>query len=172
MYDVYVLSCEDVAPDYARFVRLRASLKKGRNVMNNHRPVRWMVSFWHPEGDSKDEPDFPKVEQWHQDKPTARAEAARVLIELRESRGDDRDWVAAGHPDPLAVGAGRHVGGQWTLRYGDLKKGDASSRLTVEERLKGAKSAAGSWKGLIDGEELKRTLHEARHAGSRVGPVQ
>ncbi len=172
MYDVYVLSCEDVAPDYARFVRLRASLKKGRNVMNNHRPVRWMVSFWHPEGDSKDEPDFPKVEQWHQDKPTARAEAARVLIELRESRGDDRDWVAAGHPDPLAVGAGRHVGGQWTLRYGDLKKGDASSRLTVEERLKGAKSAAGSWKGLIDGEELKRTLHEARHSGSRVGPVQ
>ena len=172
MYDVYVLSCEDVAPDYARFVRLRASLKKGRNVMNNHRPVRWMVSFWHPEGDSKDEPDFPKVEQWHQDKPTARAEAARVLIELRESRGDDRDWVAAGHPDPLAVGAGRHVGGQWTLRYGDLKKGDASSRLTVEERLKGAKSAAGSWKGLIDGEELKRTLHEARHSGSRVGPIQ
>ncbi len=172
MYDVYVLSCEDVAPDYARFVRLRASLKKGRNVMNNHRPVRWMVSFWHPEGDSKDEPDFPKVEQWHQDKPTARAEAARVLIELRESRGDDRDWVAAGHPDPLAVGAGRHVGGQWTLRYGDLKKGDASSRLTVEERLKGAKSAAGSWKGLIDGEELKRTLHDARHSGSRVGPVQ
>ena len=140
--------------------------------MNNHRPVRWMVSFWHPEGDSRDEPDFPKIEHWHQDKPTARAEAARVLIELREGRGDDRDWVAAGHPDPLEVGAGRHVGGQWILSYEDLKRGDAGSRLTAGERLKGTKSAAGSWKGLIDGEELKKTLHEARHSGSRVGPVQ
>ncbi len=131
-----------------------------------------MVSFWHPDGDSKEEPDFPKVKHWHSDKQTARVEAARVLIELRESRGDVRDWVAAGHPDPLEVGAGRHVGGQWILRYGDLEKRDATSRLTAEERLKGTKSAAGSWKGLIDGEELKTTLHEARHSGSLVGPDQ
>ena len=131
-----------------------------------------MVSFWHPEGDSKDEPDFPKVELWHSDKQTARAEAARVLIELREGRGDVRDWVAAGHPDPLEVGAGRHVGGRWILRYEDLKKGDTASKMPAKERLRGTKSAAGSWKGLIDGEELKTTLHEARHSGSRVGPVQ
>ena len=140
--------------------------------MNNHRPVRWMVSFWHPDGDGRDDPDFPKVELWHPDKRSARAEAARVLIELREGRRDERDWVAAGHPDPLAVRAGHHVGGQWILRYGDLKEGDATSRLTVEERLNGTKSAAGSWKGIIDGEELKRTLSEARRSGSRVGPVQ
>ena len=131
-----------------------------------------MVSFWHPEGDSKDEPDFPKVKLWHADKRSARAEAARVLIELRESRGDDRDWVAAGHPDPLEVGAGRHIGGQWILRYGDLENGEAASKLPPKERLKGTKSAAGAWKGIIDGEELKRTLSEARRAGSRVGPVQ
>ena len=129
-----------------------------------------MVSFWHPDGDSKDEPDFPKVKLWYSDKQTARAEAARVLIELRESRGDVRDWVAAGHPDPLEVRAGRHVGGQWILRYGDLKKGDAESKKPPKARLRATISAAGSWKGLIDGEELKTTLHEARHSGSRVGP--
>ena len=140
--------------------------------MNNHRPVRWMVSFWHPEGDSRDEPDFPKVELWHADKRNARVEAARVLIELRESRGDDRDWVAAGHPDPLEVGAGRHTGGQWILRYEDLKKGDAASKLLAQERLPGTNSAAGAWKGIIDGEELKRTLSEARRTRSRVGPVR
>ena len=131
-----------------------------------------MLSFWHPDGDSKEEPDFPKVEHWHRDKPTARAEAARVLIELRETHGDERDWVAAGHPDPLEVRAGRHVGGQWVLRYEDLKKGDAASKILAKERLKGTKAAAGSWEGLIDGEELKRTLHDARPSGSRVGPVQ
>ena len=140
--------------------------------MNNHRPVRWMLSFWHPDGDSKSEPDFPKIELWHSDKQTARAEAARVLIELREGRGDVRDWVAAGHPDPLEVGAGRHVGGQWILRYGDLKMGDAESKKPPKARLRATISVAGSWKGLVDGEDLKRTLHEARHSGSRVGPVQ
>ena len=131
-----------------------------------------MLSFWHPDGDSKSEPDFPKIELWHSDKQTARAEAARVLIELREGRGDVRDWVAAGHPDPLEVGAGRHVGGQWILRYGDLKMGDAESKKPPKARLRATISAAGSWKGLVDGEDLKRTLHEARHSGSRVGPVQ
>ena len=131
-----------------------------------------MVSFWHPKGHSRDDPNFPEVEFWHSDKRSARAEAARVLIELREGRGDEREWVAAGHPDPLEVGAGRHIGGQWILRYDDLENGDPASKLPAKERLGGMKSAAGAWRGIIDGEELKRTLSEARRSGSRVGPVQ
>ena len=36
------------------------------------------------------------------------------MRELKE-RGDIRDWKAVGHPDPFAVGVGRHPGGQWIL---------------------------------------------------------
>jgi len=110
-----------------------------------------MVSFWHPNGGWKDEGDFPQVEFWHSDRARAREEASRVLIELREERGDTRDWVAAGHPDPLEVGAGRHPGGQWTLRYQDLRP-----------------KAAGHWQGMTDGEDMKRMIFEARKAGSRA----
>ena len=109
-----------------------------------------MVSFWHPDGRRRDESDFPKVEFWHPDRQSAREEAARVLIELREERNDTRDWVAAGHPDPLEVGAGRHPGGQWILRYSDLRR-----------------EAAGAWQGITDGEDMKRMLYEARRTGSR-----
>lgn len=167
MYDINVLPSED-----ASLCRSGVGFGERAKAMNNHRPVRWMVSFWHTDGDSKDETDFPKVELWHSDKESARTEAARVLIELREGRGDERDWVAAGHPDPLEVGAGRHIGGQWILRYGDLENGGAASKLLAKDRLRGTKSAAGAWKGIIDGEELKRTLNEARRSGSRVGPIQ
>ena len=69
-----------------------------------------MVSFWHPGGDRHDEPDFPKVEFWHPNRQSSRA-AARVLVELREKRGRQREWVAASHPDPFQVGVGRHPGG-------------------------------------------------------------
>ena len=110
-----------------------------------------MLSFWHSHGGWKDESDFPKVEFWHQDRTHAREEAARVLIELREEREDTRDWVAAGHPDPFEVGAGRHPGGQWILRYQDLRR-----------------EAAGDWQGITDGEDMKRMLYEARRTGSRV----
>ena len=140
--------------------------------MNNHKPVRWMVSFWHPDGDSANEPNFPEVEFWHPDRQTARTEAARVLGELREERGDERDWVAAGHPDPREVGAGRHPGGQWILRYEDLKWEDAASNPSAKKKRRGMKSAAGAWKGIIDGEKLKRTLREARRTGTRIDPVQ
>ena len=58
--------------------------------------VRWMVSFWHPEGGRRDEPNFPDVEFWHADRETSMVEAARVLIELREVQEDERDWAAAG----------------------------------------------------------------------------
>ena len=110
-----------------------------------------MLSFWHPNGGRKDESDFPEVEFWHPDRASAREEATRVLTELREERRDVRDWVAAGHPDPLEVGAGRHPGGQWILRYQDLKPG-----------------AAGAWQDMTDGEDMKRVLHEARQAGARA----
>ncbi len=84
--------------------------------------VRWMVHFWHSAGKDRDEPCFPEIAFWHPDRETAMKQAARVLIELAEKRGDNRDWAAAGHPDPFAVASGRHPGGQWILRYGDLKR--------------------------------------------------
>ena len=120
-------------------------------MMNDVKPVRWMVSFWHPNGGSGDENDFPQVEFWHADRIRAREEAARVLIELREERNDTRDWVAAGHPDPFEVGAGRHPGGQWILRYRDLRRG-----------------ATGAWQGINDGDDMKRILYEARRAGPQA----
>ncbi len=83
--------------------------------------VRWMLQFWHSEGTDRDESSFPEVSFWQPDEETARKEAARVLIELAEKHGDNRDWAAVGHPDPFAVGAGQHPGGQWILRYGDLE---------------------------------------------------
>ena len=64
--------------------------------------VRWMVTFWHSEGNWRDEPDFPQISFWHPSKYASRSEAARVLIELREERGDERDWIAAGYPRPLS----------------------------------------------------------------------
>ena len=97
--------------------------------------VRCMVSFWRPDGGWRDEPDFPEVAFWHPDRETSRAEAARVLIELREVREDQREWVAAGHPYPFAVGPGRRPGGQWLLRCSDLKPPNPEEQLAAEERL-------------------------------------
>ena len=132
--------------------------------------VRWMVVFWHPDGDARGESDFPEVTFWHPDRRSARQEAARVLTELREERGDTRGWVAAGHPDPSEVGAGRHPGGQWILRYRDLGRGsdEAVDTRSANNGIRRTKSAAGAWRGIIDGEELKRTLYEARRTGSRA----
>ena len=149
--------------------------------MNDAKPVRWMLSFWHPGGRRRDESDFPEVAFWHPDRQSAREEAARVLIELRETRNDTRDWVAAGHPDPLEVGAGRHPGGQWILRYSDLRRGggengtgspqgEADSR-GADKGTTRTRSAAGAWQGITDGEEMKRMLCEARRTGSRAEPA-
>ena len=140
-----------------------------------------MVSFWHPDGSKRDEVGFPSVKFWHPDRESAREEAARVLMVLREERGDDRDWVAAGHPDPFEVGAGRHPGGQWILRYRDLRRDGGDGRgaglrqdevptRPTDKILKRTKSAAGAWRGNIDGEVLKQTLYEARRTGSQAEP--
>ena len=125
-----------------------------------------MVSFWHPDGSNRDESGFPSVEFWHPDRKSARKEAARVLIVLREERGDERDWVAAGHPDPFEVGAGRHPGGQWTLRYRDLRCDGKGLERSTDKTFKPTKSAAGSWRGNVDGEALKQMLYEARRTVS------
>ena len=42
--------------------------------------------------------------------------------------------------------------------------------LPLEERIKRSKSAAGGWKGRIDGEKLKREIYDSRRAGSRLPP--
>ena len=41
---------------------------------------------------------------------------------------------------------------------------------SLEERIQRAKSAAGGWKGLVDGDKLKQEIYEARRAGSRQEP--
>lgn len=132
--------------------------------------VRWFLSFWHSEGTARDDADFPAVEFWHLDRESARAEAARVLIELREQRGDTRDWTAAGHPDPYAVANGRHPGGQWILRYRDLQRDGENGAVVFRggdgRRL--PRSAAGVWRGVVDAEGLKQTLSESRMTGSRI----
>ena len=133
--------------------------------------VRWMVTFWHAEGGIRDEPDFPLVEFWYPDRETSMVEAARVLIELREVREDERDWVAAGHPDPREVGAGRHPGGQWLLRYGDLKPASTEEHLEAGERLRTARSVAGAWKDNRAAEDLQREV-AARRTGEPVDPGQ
>ena len=130
--------------------------------MAETKAVRWMLSFWHPEGAARDEANFPPVEFWHPDRESARAEAARVLIELREERGDTRDWTAAGHPDPYAVAAGRHPGGQWILRYRDLQRRDENGAVAFGGDGRRPTSAAGVWREVVDAEALKRTLSEAR----------
>ena len=99
------------------------------------------------------------------------AEAARVLIELREVREDQRDWVAAGHPDPREVGAGRHPGGQWLLRYGDLKPVSPEEQLEAGERFRTARSVAGAWKDNSVAEELEGEI-AARRTGEPVDPGQ
>ena len=137
--------------------------------MTYAKSVRWMVVFWHPDGDARSESDFPDVAFWHPDRGSAREEAARVLSELREEIGDDREWVAAGFPDPVEVSAGRHHGGQWILRYADLEPGggETSDTPSANNGRRRTKSAAGAWRGIIDGEEMKRTIYEARRTGSR-----
>ena len=42
--------------------------------------------------------------------------------------------------------------------------------LTLEERIKIAKSVAGAWQGKIDGEALKREIYKARRVGSGLPP--
>ena len=120
--------------------------------------VKWMVSFWHPDGRRATEPDFPQVDFWHPDKRTSRMEAARVLWELRE-RGDTRDWTASGIPDPWAVGQWGYISAPWTLRYSDLES-DGNGGVKI-------KSVAGAWRGKLDADEIKRALAHARAAGSR-----
>ena len=138
--------------------------------MAEKKAVQWFLSFWHSDGTARYEADFPAVEFWHRDRETARKEAARVLIELREERGDTRDWTAAGHPDPYAVANGRHPGGQWILRYRDLQRGDENGAVVFRggDSRRLPRSAAGVWRGVVDAEALKRTLSEARMTGSDI----
>ena len=124
--------------------------------------VRWILSFHHSEGGGRNDPNFPRVEFWQPNKFTSLQEAARVLAELREERGDERDWIAAGHPDPFVVAKGRHIFGQWILRYDDLVPNSGGK----------IKSFAGAWEGIVDGEEMKLVLDEARHPDRARYPIE
>ena len=125
--------------------------------------VRWMITFYHPDGSWQDEPDFPDVKSWQPNKYIARQEAARVLAELREARGDKRDWFVVGLPDPLAILRGQLIAGQeWTMHYDDLVPNSGGE----------IKSVAGAWEGIVDGEEMKRILDEARHPDRARYPIE
>ena len=63
--------------------------------------VRWICVFLHSgSGNPHTEEDFPKFDFWCPDRDSSKAQGERVLRELRE-RGDGRDWMAAGFPDPF-----------------------------------------------------------------------
>ena len=65
-----------------------------KSNLDETQPIRWMVVFYHSDGGSRDEVDFPDVEFWRPNRATAMEKAARVLVEW----GDQREWVAAGNP--------------------------------------------------------------------------
>ena len=117
--------------------------------------IRWMVVFWHPDGDRTTEPDFPEASFWYPNKLSARRAAARVLAELRE-RGDTRDWVAVGYPDPLAVSISRHYGGRWILSLDDLE-----IKASGEIRIKSFAETEPMEGGF---EEVQRHIQERRLA--------
>ena len=48
---------------------------------------------------------------------------------------------------------------------------ESVDELSLEERIKITKSAAGKWKGLHDPEEFIRRVYESRRSGSRVEPT-
>lgn len=87
---------------------------------NDQPAVRWILGFivHNGEGDRR-ELSFPLFDFWQPDRASCEAEGRRILLELRK-RGDERNWIAYGHPDPYEVGAGRHPGGQWIQRLKDL----------------------------------------------------
>lgn len=119
--------------------------------------IRWMVSFWHPDGDRTTEPNFPKVDFWHPDKPTSRMAAARVLLELR-ARGDAREWVAAGYPDPFAASRLSNSSPVWLLTYADIETdGNGSLKFRV---FKGADMGLDSWG------EVERLMWERREGAA------
>ena len=85
-------------------------------------PTRWMLGFFVHGGewaDGRSEVGFPPYEFWHADQQACADAGEQVL----RARGDTRNWIAHGHPDPFEVGAGRHPGGQWLLSMKDLRTG-------------------------------------------------
>lgn len=119
--------------------------------------IRWMVSFWHPDGDRTTETDFPQVDFWHPDKRTSRMAAARVLLELRE-RGDSREWVAAGYPDPFAASRLSHYSPVWLLTHSDIETdGNGNLKFRV---FTGADMGLDGWG------EVERLISERREGAA------
>ena len=48
---------------------------------------------------------------------------------------------------------------------------ESVNELSLEERIKITKAAAGKWKGLHDPEEFIRRVYDSRRAGSRIEPT-
>ena len=103
--------------------------------------------------------------------PLSLAEGQEVLVSIEESPPQDSAMEqtaseSAGLPGPTPEQtrkALREMAGAW--------KGNSDSvEPTAEERIKRTMSAAGSLKGKIDGEAMKRMIYEARRTGSRETP--
>lgn len=76
--------------------------------------VRWMANVSCPGksgGDAYHQEDLPRLAFWHPTKEASQAAAQSWLRERMES-GDNRDWMAFGHPDPYEVAARRLNGGE------------------------------------------------------------
>ena len=107
----------------------------------------------------------------HPLEPLALAEGQEVLVSIEESPPQDSAMEraipeSAGRPGPTPEQtrkALRETAGAW--------KGSSDSvEPTAEERIKRTMSAAGSLKGKIDGEAMKRMIYEARRTGSQETP--
>ena len=130
-------------------------------MTDNAHEIRWMVNFWHSDGDRTTEPDFPEAPFWHPNKRTARTAAARVLWELKE-RGDERDWIASGHPDPVEADVWAYISTAWTLSAQDVESdGNGGAKI---------KSVAGFGIGNPAWAELEKSIARRRAAVGGVPP--
>ena len=124
-------------------------------MADNDNGIRWMVNFWHADGDRTTETDFPEIAFWHPSKWASQVEAARVLWELRE-RGDERDWIASGHPDPVAGGPWAYIRTSWTLDFSEIESdGNGGAKI---------KSIAGFGIGNPYWEDLAKSIERRRAA--------
>ena len=122
--------------------------------MNDTTPVRWMLTFFHSEGGARDEPDFPKVDFWHATRKASMEAGARVLKELKE-RGDERDWKAAGFPDPYETASVIYPNGQWVLPQPPPKLFDPDNIIRASEPF--------------DADEFIQVIHEGRGRREETG---
>ena len=96
--------------------------------MKNLDDVEWILVFVEKESTS-DEEGFPPFEFGHPNRAACVAAGDAVLRTLVE-RGETREWVAYGHPDPWEKGAawdrGEQGGPFWRRRLSEVRRAVAA----------------------------------------------